>query len=90
MTTTTQPSIKNIANGLGEWINRHSKPKSHQIHLIPGQDTAQLFVVNGSRLFTISKAVEQQFRVLITFKTVSIWLRVETSTIKYDFDSGIF
>jgi uncharacterized protein len=53
-------NIDLIATKLTEMIVPQSKPRSPNVHLIKGGQSTQVFIPNGSRLYTISEEVEQR------------------------------
>jgi uncharacterized protein len=64
-TQTGTDSLAVIASELAARIHTRSGPHSPQIHLIPTAGNTQLFVVNGSRLYNISPAVEARIEQLL-------------------------
>lgn len=53
-------NIDLIATKLTQMIVPQSKPRSSSVHLIKGGHSTQIFIPNGSRLYTISEEVEQR------------------------------
>lgn len=62
--------IKNvpIATRLAQMIVPQSKPRSAHVHLIKGGASTQIFIPNGSRLYTVSQDVEQRITSLMNKK----------------------
>lgn len=62
--------IKNvpIATRLAQMIVPQSKPRSAHVHLIKGGASTQIFIPNGSRLYTVSQDVEQRITSLLNKK----------------------
>jgi uncharacterized protein len=54
-----------IAPKMATLIARHSRPLSPSLHLIKGGRETQLFIPNGSRLYTVSQEVEQRLETLM-------------------------
>jgi uncharacterized protein len=63
----TEPYSK-IARGLATHIANYSKPFSPHAHLIKGAKEAQLFIPNGSRLYTITPETEAYLSSLMEAK----------------------
>src|SRR5687768_4217288 len=57
-----------IATKLAQMIVLQSKPRSAKAHSIKGGQSTQIFVPNGSRLYTISQEVEQKLASLMDKK----------------------
>ena len=70
-TTETIVDKKNnvpIATQLAQIIVPQSRPRSPKVHLIKGGQSTQIFIPNGSRLYTISHEVEQKITSLLNEK----------------------
>jgi uncharacterized protein len=57
-----------IATKLAQMIVPQSRPRSAKAHLIKGGQSTQIFIPNGSRLYTISQEVEQKLASLMDKK----------------------
>lgn len=57
-----------IATKLAQMIVPQSKPRSAKAHLVRGGKSTQIFIPNGSRLYTISQEVEQKIAFLMDKK----------------------
>ncbi|MDQ6477182.1 radical SAM/SPASM domain-containing protein [Dyadobacter sp. LHD-138] len=57
-----------IAIRLAQMIVPQSKPRSAHVHLIKGGPSTQIFIPNGSRLYTVSQDVEQRITSLMNKK----------------------
>ncbi len=57
-----------IATKLAQMIVPQSKPCSASVHLVKGGQSTQVFIPNGSRLYTISQDVEQRLASLMRKK----------------------
>ncbi|WP_208328367.1 radical SAM/SPASM domain-containing protein [Flavobacterium poyangense] len=73
MTSPTQRFIDTRMNGpiatkLAQLIVPQSKPRSATAHLVKGAHSTQIFIPNGSRLYTISPEVEQKIAFLMDKK----------------------
>jgi len=57
-----------IATKLAEIIVPQSRPRSAKAHLVKGGQATQIFIPNGSRLYTISPEIEQKIAFLMNEK----------------------
>ncbi|WP_409416616.1 radical SAM protein [Flavobacterium sp. PS2] len=63
-----QKKNASIATKLAQIIVPQSKPRSAKAHLVKGGQSTQIFIPNGSRLYTISPEVEQKIAFLMDKK----------------------
>lgn len=67
-TSIAEKKILPIATKLAQTIVPQSKPRSAKAHLIKGGQATQIFIPNGSRLYTISEEIEQRITALMNEK----------------------
>ncbi|WP_222597090.1 radical SAM protein [Chitinophaga pinensis] len=64
-THTSTNSLATIASELASRIQQRTPPRSPQIHLVPTAGNTQLFVANGSRMYTVSDTIADRFQQLL-------------------------
>ena len=79
--------IAGIAEKLANSIVVQSKPLSPQVHLIKGGQGTQLFIPNGSRLYTITAAVEERISSLMKIKDE---VGIENELVRLGLDSPAY
>ncbi|SFM82881.1 uncharacterized protein SAMN05428949_0946 [Chitinophaga sp. YR627] len=64
-THTNTNSLATIASELASRIQQRTPPRSPQIHLVPTAGNTQLFVANGSRMYTVSASIADRLQQLL-------------------------